>query len=166
MKKNKIREKYIKILFDKIDDEKIQKDLEFSNYNYNYNSFIKHDIYYLNKKFYKVKNINDITIKKTLLLYLYKHNFYMPKIIKRLIFKKLLLQNENNENFNYNIYLLLSYLKNPNIIEATQKIIDLDVFRTRINKENEKTIYFFNLFLNYACSHFQFKYKQGLNEVL
>ncbi|EWC75279.1 hypothetical protein C923_04028, partial [Plasmodium falciparum UGT5.1] len=46
------------------------------------------------------------------------------------------------------------------------KIIDLDVFRTRINKENEKTIYFFNLFLNYACSHFQFKYKQGLNEVL
>ncbi|CRH02727.1 conserved Plasmodium protein, unknown function [Plasmodium relictum] len=165
MKKDKIKEKYIKALFTEVEKDKIKNNLEQSNYFF---SSINYDIYILDKKFYKLKNLYDVDIKKTLLLYLFKYNFYIPKIIKRIIFKKFLLQDESKDiqNFNYNVYLLLSYIKNPNIIETTQKIIDLDVFRTRINKENEKTVYFFNLFLNYACSYFQFKYKQGLNEVL
>ncbi|CRG96937.1 conserved Plasmodium protein, unknown function [Plasmodium gallinaceum] len=166
MKKDKIKEKYIKALFIEVENDKIQNNVEQSTYNFF--SSVNYDIYVFNKKFYKLKNLYEVDIKKTLLLYLFKYNFYIPKIIKRIIFKKILLQNESKDiqNFNYNIYLLLSYIKNPNINETTQKIIDLDVFRTRINKENEKTVYFFNLFLNYACSYFQFKYKQGLNEVL
>ncbi|SCP03583.1 conserved Plasmodium protein, unknown function [Plasmodium malariae] len=166
MKKDKIKEKYIKLLFTQVEKEKVQNNYE--NTSYNFASFTNYDVYILNGKYYKLRNLDDVKIKKTLLLYLFKHNFYVPKIIKRIIFKKFLLQNESRDipNFNYNIYLLLSYLKNPSVNETMQKIIDLDVFRTRINKENEKTIYFFNLFLNYACNYFQFKYKQGLNEVL
>ncbi|KEG03979.1 hypothetical protein YYE_00881 [Plasmodium vinckei vinckei] len=164
MKKDKIKEKYIKLLFNEVENEKLEE--YFENYEYNFAS-INYDIYVFNKKFYKLKNFNE-NLKKELLLYLFRFNFYVPRIIRRIIFKRLLIHDESKDiaNFNYKVYLLLSFLKNPNINEATQKTVDLDVFRTRIDKKNEKTIYFFNIFLNYACSHFQFKYKQGLNEVL
>ncbi|ANQ11096.1 Uncharacterized protein PCOAH_00053850 [Plasmodium coatneyi] len=166
MRKRKIKEKYIRALFTAVEEEEAQQLRQ--NGHYHFNSFSTHDVYLLNGKYYRVKSEDGAGMRKTLLRCLYKHNFYVPKKIRRIIFKKFLLQNEATDvhNFNYDVYLLLSYLKNPNVNEATQKIIDLDVFRTRINKENEKTIYFFNLFLNYACNHFQFKYKQGLNEVL
>ncbi|SBT82632.1 conserved Plasmodium protein, unknown function [Plasmodium ovale] len=164
--RQKVREKYIKALFDEVEMGKIEGNWE--NSQYNVTLFVNYDIYIFNKRYYKLKSEQDSSIRKKLLLYLYKFNFYTPKIIKRVIFKKYLLQNEGKDikHFNYNVYLLLSYMKNTNINESTQKIIDLDVFRTRINKNNKKTIYFFNLFLNYACNHFQFKYKQGLNEIL
>ncbi|VTZ71144.1 TBC domain-containing protein, putative [Plasmodium chabaudi chabaudi] len=164
MKRDKIKEKYIKLLFNEVENEKLEE--YFENYEYNIAS-INYDIYVFNKKYYKLKNFNE-NLKKELLLYLFRFNFYVPRIIRRIIFKRLLIYDESKDtaNFNYKVYLLLSFLKNPNINEATQKTVDLDVFRTRIDKQNEKTIYFFNIFLNYACSHFQFKYKQGLNEVL
>ncbi|CXJ24010.1 conserved Plasmodium protein, unknown function [Plasmodium berghei] len=164
MKKDKIKEKYIKLLFNEIENEKLEE--YFENYEYNFAS-INYDIYVFNKKIYKLKSFNE-NLKKELLLYLFRFNFYVPRIIRRIIFKRLLIYDESKDtsNFNYKVYLLLSFLKNPNINETTQKTVDLDVFRTRIDKQNEKTIYFFNIFLNYVCSHFQFKYKQGLNEVL
>ncbi|KJP88767.1 hypothetical protein AK88_01648 [Plasmodium fragile] len=166
MRKRKIKEKYIRALFTEVQEQEAQELRQ--NYCHHFNSFTTHDVYLLNGKYYRVKSEDGAGMRKTLLRCLYKHNFYVPKKIRRIIFKKFLLQNEAKDvhNFNYDVYLLLSYLKNPNVNEATQKIVDLDVFRTRINKDNEKTIYFFNLFLNYACNNFQFKYKQGLNEVL
>eukprot|EP00366_Plasmodium_knowlesi_P004874 XP_002262372.1 [Plasmodium knowlesi strain H] len=165
MRKRKIKEKYIRALFTAVEEQEAQQLRQ--NCHHHFKSFATHDVYLLNGKYYRVKSEDGAGMRKTVLRCLHKHNFYVPKKI-RIIFKKFLLQNEATDahNFNYDVYLLLSYLKNPNVNEATQKIVDLDVFRTRINKENEKTIYFFNLFLNYACNHFQFKYKQGLNEVL
>ncbi|SBS93333.1 conserved Plasmodium protein, unknown function [Plasmodium ovale curtisi] len=78
--RQKVREKYIKALFDEIEMGKIEGNWE--NSQYNVTLLMNYDIYIFNKRYYKLKSEKDSTIRKTLLLYLYKFNFYTPKIIK------------------------------------------------------------------------------------
>lgn len=62
MKKDKIKEKYIKLLFNEIENEKLEE--YFENYEYNFAS-INYDIYVFNKKIYKLKSFNE-NLKKEL----------------------------------------------------------------------------------------------------